>query len=133
MTIIKQIIIITTACIYSSCTLDNNEIRQRVWKCGKDSNLGYNFFVFSEGGFKLHNDTIFFLDTAIAAVIDTRRKWFLYDNEITLKNLKTKKTTIYNDFGRVKAEDTIVMVERKQLDLKAPPIPPDLPPLSKEK
>ncbi len=133
MTIIKQIIIITTVCIYSSCTLDNNEIRQRVWKCGKGSSLGYNFFVFGGSGFKLHNDTIFFLDTAIAAVIDTRKKWFLYDNEITLKKLKTKKTAIYNDFGRVKAEDTIMMIEKKQIDLKAPPIPPDLPPLAKEK
>ena len=133
MTTIRQLINILTICAFSSCTLDNNEIRQHEWKYGEGSRPGHDFFVFGGGVFKLHNDTVFFLDTAIATVIDTRKNYFLYDNEITLKNLKTGKTAIYNDLGKVKAEDTIVTIELKQLDLEAPPVPPDPPPLPEEK
>ncbi len=132
MTIIKILISITTIFAISSCTLNNNEIRQHEWKFGEGSRPGHDFFAFGGGIFKLHDDTIFFLDTAIATVIDSRKNYFLYDNEITLKNLKTGKTATYNDLGKVKAEDTIVTIEIKQIDMEAPPIPPDPPTLPKE-
>jgi hypothetical protein len=120
---IRQLIIITIIFAFSSCTLDNNEIRQHEWKYGEGSRPGHDFFAFGGGVFKLYNDTVFFLDTAIATVIDTRKNYYLYDNEITLKNLKTGKAAIYNDLGKVKAEDTVVTIELKQIDLEAPPIP----------
>lgn len=124
----KQIAIIMTICGLSACSLDTDEVRLHMWKYGEGSRPGHDLFVFGGGIFRLSNDTILFLDTAIATVTDTKKNYWLYDNEITLKNLKTGKTAIYHDFGKIRAEDTIVTVEIKQMDPQAPPVPSIPPP-----
>lgn len=133
MIILKNIIFILLILILVSCTLSNEEIRQHEWKYGEGSRSGHDFIFFGGGVFKLTDDTIFFIDTAIATIVDTRKNYFLYDNEITLKNIKTGKIAIYNDFGKVKVQDTIVSIEITQsIDTIEPPAPPS-PPLLPEK
>jgi hypothetical protein len=132
MIIKKTFMILVLACLFSSCTLNDNEIKQEKWKYVEGSELHYDVLVFGGGVFKLSGDTIFFLNSAIATVIDTKKNYFLRADEITLKNLKTGETVIYCDFAKIKAEDTIVTIELKQIDLGPPPPIPPIPPLPED-
>jgi hypothetical protein len=129
MAIIKTFMIGVTICSLASCTLNPNEIREHEWKYGEGSRPGHDFFAFGGGVFKLSNDTIFFIDTAIATVIESKKNYLFYDNELLLKNLKTGKTAIYHDLGKVNAEDTMVTIEitAPEQDLSPPPPPPLFP------
>ncbi len=128
MNTLKNIIIASLTLTFVSCTLSNKEITQNEWKYREGSRPGHDFIFFGGGVFKLTNDTIFFIDTAIATIVDSRKNYFLYDNEITLKNIKTGKTVVYNDFGETKAQDTIASIEiTKTIDTAEPPIPQNIP------
>lgn len=80
---IKNVIIVVLTLTFLSCSLSNEEIKQHEWKYGEGSRPGQDFLFFGGGVFKLTDDTIFFLDTAIAKLLILEKTIFY----MTMKSL----------------------------------------------
>ena len=129
----RQTLFILTIISLTSCTLDNNYVRQRVWKYGNGFWLRHDFIRFGGGYFKLNNDTIFIGDSAVATIFETEKGYFGDDNEIHIKSISTKEIGVYHDLGPINAKDTAVeiILTPPPADINEPPVPETPPKPSK--
>lgn len=114
--------------LISSCSLDQDYVRQREWKYGDGYWLQHDFVAFGGGYISLRNDTILIGDSAIAIVYETEKGYFGDDNEIHIKSIATNKLGTYHDFGPLKPQDTIVqIILTPPPPVEEPPVPPTPP------
>jgi hypothetical protein len=125
------LILISASLLLLGCSLNDREILAKKWKYASGYRCKLDVIAFGGGFFRISHDTIFVLDSASAVITSRHKKWFSTDY-IELKSLTTNETGKYSDFGKVNKTDTTYTIEIKQVDLVAPPIPPEPPPLPKK-